>query len=138
MKNKLATLTLSVFLVFGFVSPSYAGGGTDGVIEVKWTDIKKNQAKKCKKQKIKITANSSIDLSKPMSTVSALVVIYDKKKKEVSSVWPFSDKNDFSTHFQFCTPIGQGPYTVEVEWKVQELFLVKQQGSFVVPYKFKK
>lgn len=137
MKIKLATLTLSVFLVFGFVSPSFAGSGTDGVVTVTWKDIKKSKAKNCYKQKINFTRNIYF------ADENGFIVdftLYNNEDEEVAGTSQgFATNNPkTSNSLQFCDPPSSGPYYLNIQWLHIPKSGPLQTGEFDIPYKFKK
>jgi hypothetical protein len=150
MKNKLAALTLSVFLIFGFASPSFAGSGTDGNIEITWTDQSKKKFKSCSNLKLKVSLIKPFDIPGPRymnlgAYLSGDFRLYNSEDDEIASKLFMFDSTLKKKNFpmQICgSKIGKGPYYAEINWSYN-IFKegsgsYKEENTFETPFKFKK
>lgn len=150
MKNRLATLTLSVFLVFGFVSPSFAGSGTDGNLQITWVDKKKSYFKGCNKVKVKIDLVRPFEIVDDRSTLRLAYIVgditlYNSEDDDLGNMSYMISAPSKSTNLklQLCNalrPIGKGPYYLEVNWDYQTYGKMGpgDRNTFEIPFKFKK
>lgn len=150
MKNKLATLTLSVLLVFGFANPSFAGSGSDGNIEITWTDKSKKQFKSCSNLKLKVSLIKPFDIPGPRymnvpGFLAGVYILYNSEDDEVASIHFTFDSSIKKRNYQLqiCERnIGKGPYYAEINWKYKILKegsgIYQEENTFEVPFKFKK
>lgn len=140
MKNKLATLTLSVLFVFGFASPSFAGSGTDGVIEVSWKDIKKSKAKNCYVQRVYFSTDR-VQVGEEFFFINAIIYNNDDEAITYSAIGIINqNQQKKSGIFRFCKPLGPKPYYVHVSYGLNNMASAgpRPEGEFDIPYKFKK
>ncbi len=71
--------------------------------------------------------------------LSVKIEIYNDNDDEISSAWEiFYPGNSLKKtgNFQFCDPLGKGPYNLFVKWETGGSS--KSYGEFEIPYKFKK
>ena len=145
MKNKLATLTMSVFLVFGFASPSFAGSGSDGNIEVSWKDIKKSKAKNCYVQRVYFSTNIVLgpgQFGDENIFINAIIYNNDDESITYSAIGIINiNQQKKSSIFRFCKPLGPKPYYVHINYALLNPASEERRrinGEFDIPYKFKK
>ena len=140
LKTSLIALVTGLITIVP-VSPSFAGSGTDGVIEVSWKDWKKNKAKNSARQKITFKHNPAFSWE-GYGYLSVDAYLYNGDDEEISmTMGSFSPGNLKTTSFfQFCNNPGPKPYYEEIKWQTGFNLnpFGSKSGQFEVPSKFKK
>jgi hypothetical protein len=147
--KKILVVLIAGLMTIGSVSPSFAGSGTDGVIEISWKDLTKSKAKKCGlRQKITFNQNPSFSWA-GFNRLRVTANWYNGDDERIGfAAANFSEGNLKTSDSMIlsggCSDSkfpGPGPYYFEVKWETgygpgaRDL---PKTGQFEVPYKFKK
>ncbi len=136
MAKRLTIALLAGLMTFLPVGPSFAGSGSNEHLTVSWKDWKKSKAKGCARQKITVT------LAQPTERASVNLSFYNGDDEELTRgkvIFKNSGPSaKLSTNFQFCDPLGPGPYYVTVSNGYTPSWGLQAQYEFDIPYKFKK
>ena len=136
MAKRLTIALLAGLMTFLPVESSFAGSGSNEIVTVSWKDWKKSKAKGCARQKITVT------LAQPTAFHSVKLSFYNDDDEELTTGGVIFENSGpsakLSTNFQFCDPLGPGPYYVTVSNGYAPSWGLRAQYEFDIPYKFKK
>lgn len=139
-KRKFFTIFLSLFLLLGINTPSFAGSGTDGIIEVTWKDINKSKAKNCYVQRVYFSTNMVL-IGEEFIFINAIIYNNDDEAITYSAIGIIKqNQQKKSAIFRFCKPLGPKPYYVHMSYTLNNPTSQERNidGEFDIPYKFKK